>query len=116
MSDRAEFSKRTKLEAFKRSGGRCEQCTARLGPGNTEYHHDRECTFDGSDTIDNCIVLCRVCHRIITNGRAQVIAKSNRQRAKHLGIKRKSGFQTNRNGKFRKKMDGTVVLRSLSSA
>ena len=113
---RQEFSKRVKLEAFKRSGGQCEGCTARLFVGRFDYHHDREDTMGGEPTLQNCKVLCDACHDKITKEHAPIIAKSNRQRNKHLGIKRKSGFQTNRNGRFRKKMDGTVVLRSLPSA
>lgn len=85
---RQEFTKKQKLEAFVRSGGHCEKCTARLGPGNVEYHHERECTFGGGNGGANCIVLCRVCHGGITSARAAVIAKSTRVRAKHINIAR----------------------------
>ena len=100
---RAEFSKRTKLEAFKRSGGQCECCTARLFVGKYDFHHVKEDTFGGEPTLENCKVLCTVCHDKITGARAAVIAKSNRIRAKHLGIKRKSGF------KGWRKFDGSPV-------
>lgn len=109
---REEFSKRTKLEAFTRANGRCEKCSARLSPGNIEYHHAKEAAFEGPATLENCTVLCKTCHREITNQRAAVIAKSNRVRAKHLGIRpQRPSFQTNRNAAFKKRMDGTVVRR-----
>lgn len=85
---RQEFSKATKLDAWTRSGGRCQCCTAKLFPGNIEYHHGVECTYDGGNSTSNCIVLCRACHSAITRKRAADIAKSNRVRAAHLGIKR----------------------------
>ena len=109
---RQEFSKRTKLLAFQASGGRCQKCTARLMTRRIEYHHDTECAFGGTATLDNCVVLCTGCHADITGERAAVIAKSNRVRAKHLGIRRsRSSFATNRDGPFKKRMDGSVVRR-----
>jgi len=85
---RREFSKRTKLVCWNRAGGQCEKCTAKLFHGNVEYHHIKECAFDGGDTPENCQVLCRTCHRKITGQRAAVIAKSNRQHAKNAGIRK----------------------------
>lgn len=100
---RAEFSKATKLDAWTRSGGRCQGCTAKLFPGNIEYHHDTECTFGGGNDSGNCIVLCRACHSAITRKRAADIAKSNRVRMAHLGIKRAARTIPGR------KFDGTPI-------
>lgn len=111
MSPRQEFTKRTKYLAFQTQGGSCRKCTARLMPGKTEYHHDTECTFGGNATLQNCVVLCTGCHAEITGQRAAVIAKSNRTRDKHLGIRRRSSFSTNRDGAFKKKMSGEVIRR-----
>ena|SRR6202035_312995 len=111
---RQEFSKRVKLEAFQRSNGRCEGCTVRLMPGHFDYHHRQEDTFGGEPTLENCQVLCDLCHGKVTKERAPLIAKSNRVRAKHLGIKRKrASFLTNKNGPYRKRMDGTVERRTV---
>lgn len=88
MSERQEFSKRVKVLAFQAVGGRCPNCSARLGPGNVEFHHATECTYSGTGGIENCIPLCKTCHKAITKERAPVIAKSNRIRAKHLGIRK----------------------------
>jgi 5-methylcytosine-specific restriction enzyme A len=112
---RQEFTKATKLEAWTRSGGRCQCCTAKLFPGNIEYHHDKECTYGGSNDSGNCIVLCRACHSAITRKRTAAIAKSNRVRAGHLGIKRTSRpMPGSRASGWRKRMDGTVERRPLS--
>lgn len=109
---RAEFSKATKLAAWQACGGHCQTCTAKLFTGNIEYHHDQECTFGGKADLQNCVVLCRACHSEITRRQAKVIAKSNRVRARHLGIRssRKS-FLTNRDGPFKKRMSGEIVRR-----
>lgn len=101
--NRLEFSKATKLAAFRRADGQCEKCTARLFPGNTEYHHDKECTFDGDSSLANCIVLCRTCHALITGKRAKDIAKSSRIRNRSIGIKKDRTIRAWR------KFDGTPV-------
>lgn len=108
---RQEFTKRVKLDAWERCGGRCEgNCGgAKLYPGKYEFHHDTECTFGGQATADNCLVLCIACHSAITRKRASVIAKSNRVRERHLGIKRVSGRPlpgTKASG-WRRKLNGT---------
>ena len=109
---RAEFSKSTKLKAFVAARGLCQECGIQLRSGNVEFHHDKECTYGGDAKLDNCVPLCKNCHKAITKKQAPVIAKSNRIRAKHLGIKRKSSFPTNKTGPFRKRMDGTVERRA----
>jgi 5-methylcytosine-specific restriction endonuclease McrA len=110
---RQEFSKSTKLKAFLAAKGLCKNCGIKLSTANVEFHHDKECTFGGDAKLDNCVPLCKNCHRAVTKQQAPVIAKSSAVRAKNLGIKpkRKSSFQTNRDGAFKKRMDGTVVRR-----
>lgn len=104
---RREFNKAVKLAAFQRCKGHCELCTARLIVGKFEYDHVVEDTFGGEPTLENCKVLCSTCHGRKTGSRAAVIAKSNRIREKHLGIKRKSSFCGWR------KFDGTPVRNGL---
>jgi 5-methylcytosine-specific restriction enzyme A len=110
--NRLEFSKKTRLEAFVRAGGHCEKCSAYLSPGNLEYHHEKECTFGGSNDSSNCIVVCKACHRLITGQRAAVIAKSNRQRAKAIGARTNSHpLPFGKKSQWKKKIDGTIVRR-----
>lgn len=86
---RREFSPAVKLAAFKRSQGLCEECSATLYVGKFEYDHVKEDTFDGEPTLENCAVLCVSCHKGKTKKNAPIIAKSNRIRKKHLGIKKR---------------------------
>lgn len=108
MNQRAEFSKRTRLEAFDRANGHCEECGINLRTRYVEYHHD---SYDRSDnSLGNARVLCRFCHGAITRERAPIIAKGNRIRERIAGIKRVRGRAlpgTRRSG-VRKRMNGTV--------
>lgn len=67
---RYEFDKKTRIEAFQRCNGHCEQCGNKILSGNgPEYHHRyKPATEPGSNTLDNCQVLCaRPCHKLITD-------------------------------------------------
>jgi 5-methylcytosine-specific restriction protein A len=109
---RDEFSKKTKLEAFTRCGGKCEACGSILKPGGFDYDHDTPAAFGGAAVVENCRVLCKPCHGGKTFGRdIPAIAKSNRVRARNAGIKRKSKFQTSRDGPFKAKIGGGVERR-----
>lgn len=111
---RREFTKKTKLLAWTRCHGRCEGCGIKLGIGKHEFHHDKECTFGGDADLCNCVVLCLGCHRSITSSQAKVVAKSNMQRDKHLGIRHKPKGRPmagTRASGLRKRMDGSVEHR-----
>lgn len=67
---RFEFTAKTKLEAWARCKGICEHCGNKIYGGNgPEYHHRYlPATEPGSNTLDNCEVLCaRPCHRVKTD-------------------------------------------------
>lgn len=111
---REEFSNKTRVQAWERSGGHCEQCTRKLFPGDIEYDHRIPDGLGGSNDLENCVVLCRSCHGVKT-AKADVpqIAKAKRVSAKHFGAK-KSTFGRlpgSRDSKFKKRIDGTVVRR-----
>jgi len=85
---RREFSAKTKIEAFKRCGGHCESCTAKLYTGKFDYDHDNPDGLTGDPTLDNCRVLCRSCHSIKTPHDVATIAKAKRRERRHAGIKK----------------------------
>lgn len=99
---RREFPKRVRLAAWGRERGRCQECHAKI-LGGAEYHHGKEDTFGGEPILENCVVLCKKCHRRITGERAVVIAKSNRVRNKFRGIKKKRRTMPGR------RFDGTPI-------
>lgn len=90
---RAEFSKKTKAEAFQRCGGRCEcGCGSKLTPGEVEYDHwPVPAALDGSNDLSNCRVLRKKCHRRLTASRdVPAISKSVRVAEKAMGLRRSS--------------------------
>jgi 5-methylcytosine-specific restriction endonuclease McrA len=67
------FSDKTKDEAFRRSGGRCEcrrklhkhlfgRCTSLLSRHGAQFNHVHAQSQGGPDSLSNCEVLCRSCH------------------------------------------------------
>lgn len=84
---RQEFTRKQRAQAFERCGGRCEECGAKLKPGETEFDHVIPCALGGEATLENCSVKCRACHGTKTaKSDAPTIAKVKRIHAKHHGI------------------------------
>lgn len=110
---RLEFSKSTKAQAFLRSNGHCECCGAKLSSGNIEYDHSIACGLGGDNSLDNCVVLCKTCHKAKTTKRdVPTIAKAKRQQAANIGAKTsKKPMPFGRKSKWKRKMDGTIIPR-----
>ena len=95
---RIEFSKKTKVLAFERAKGRCENletssqfespCGAKLYPGNCEFDHVIPAELGGDSSLSNCQVLCRNHHKNKTRKDQANIGRARRVHAKHLGIKK----------------------------
>jgi 5-methylcytosine-specific restriction endonuclease McrA len=107
MADRVEFSKKTRIEAFARCGGKCEKCKSRLKVSEGEYDHIIPYFMSRDSSIDNCQVLCVPCHRgpgAKTADDQRVISKIKRVKMKHDGTfpptkakLRSRGFSSTRN-------------------
>jgi 5-methylcytosine-specific restriction enzyme A len=113
---RNEFSKAVREAAWQRCGGFCEGCTNRIVNGNgPQYDHIIPDAVGGPATLDNCQVLCtRPCHATKTASKdVPAIARTRRLVEKRANIRTKKGrpMQGNRNSKFKRKMDGSVVER-----
>ncbi len=111
---RREFPQKVQAEAFKRASGKCEGsgCGARLSVGRFHYDHDLPDNLGGEPTLENCKVLCIVCHKEKTKTLDMPrIAKGRRIRKREMGIKKRSSFACSRDSKFKKKLNGEVVLR-----
>lgn len=88
MSKRAEFSKQTKLEAWKRCGGFCECGCGLKILGVPEYDHIIPAAIGGSNDLDNCQVLMKKHHRDKTDEDVPAISKSQRIYEKRAGLRR----------------------------
>jgi hypothetical protein len=97
---RHEFSKPTKRESLKRSGGLCEaigtvygldpgqRCNSPLSHGVEFDHYPIAATERDSDGLENCVAVCRTCHRHKTSTfDVPMQAKSKRVQDRHNGIR-----------------------------
>lgn len=111
---RREFSKKIKLAAWERSGGRCETCTAKLFPGNTHYDHLIPDGLGGEPTLANCRAVCRACHGVKTAKEdVPAIAKAKRRQLARAGIKKRKrhSWGYGKDDPMKKKITGEVVPR-----
>lgn len=99
---RAEFSKKTKLAAWDRCGGICE-CGCGQKIITPEYdHYPVPAALGGAATLDNCRVLNKRCHRILTATKdVPDISKSTRVFEKRIGAREsRRGFRRPAGVKF----------------
>ena len=102
---RAEFSKQTKREALRRSGGLCEavgslyglppgqRCNAPLAYG-VEFDHVVLEANSHDNSLQNCAAVCIRCHKHKTAKHdTPMAAKTVRQQDKNLGIRKRKAFQ-----------------------
>lgn len=92
---RREFPKRVKLERWQHANGKCEGCGVRLRPSvGFRYDHHIPDALGGEPVFENCKLLCTNCHGAKTGTRdIPAIAKSNRVRNRHIGIKKRTTFR-----------------------
>lgn len=68
--------------------------------------------IDGGENIEsNLQLMLQEHHRTKTSGEATARSAERQHKAKAFSSLRKPSFATNRNGRFKKKMNGEVVLR-----
>jgi hypothetical protein len=104
---RSEFSKPTKREALKRSGGFCEaigkayglpsgvRCNAPLSHGVEFDHYPVPATERDSNGLDNCVACCKTCHGFKTRTLdIPIQAKTKRVSDKHQGISQPSRLRS----------------------
>ena len=91
---RSEFSADVRKAAWKRCGGKCEKCTAKLFVGKFQYDHVIPDGLGGEPTLENCQVLCTNCHHVKTVERDRPpMQKADNVASKHFGYAGKTtGF------------------------
>tara|TARA_R100001086_G_C11840811_1_gene259065 strand:- start:2256 stop:2627 length:372 start_codon:yes stop_codon:yes gene_type:complete len=120
---RSEFTQKTKLEALAKYA-RCPKCGGQFGKlSEIDFDHELADGLGGDNTVDNCVPLCKACHKLKTNGKKHTtlgsdkhaIAKSKRLRGlTKTGTKKpiqSRGFQTNKDSEFKAKFGGGVERR-----
>ena len=108
-----EFPKAIKTAAYERSNGACEGCGMPFSASQRPEYDHRIPIFDGGDaSVDNCQVLCAVCHRGKSVQEAPRFAKSRREDARRMGMKEsRSPLPCGRRSRLKRKISGEVVPR-----
>lgn len=110
----AAIPPRVRLRIFERYEGRCQcGCTRKIQVGEAWDCEDEIAIINGGERREsNLRPFLHAHHHQKTAQDVAIKSKNYKRRAKHLGIKRnRSSFQTNRDAKFKKRMDESVVLR-----
>lgn len=103
---------RVRLRVFERAAGRCQSCTRKISPGDSwQADHVQALINGGQNRESNLQCLCGWCHKGKTAGDVAEKSRTARVKAKHAGVKPKSRFACSKDSKFRKKINGEVVLR-----
>ena len=112
-TDDAAAPPRVRDRVFIRDGGVCHLSGRKIRPGEAwELEHIIALCNGGENRESNLAPALVLPHRQKTKEDRRMKAKDDRVRKRHLGIKKPSRFPGSRNSKFKKRLDGTVVLRA----
>lgn len=103
---------RVRARVFTAKGGRCHRCTRKINAGEKwTCEHLLALINDGENRERNLDVTCNWC---LPAKNAEDVAEKSRvyqRKKRHLGIRKPSKFACSRSSRFKKKLDGSVVLR-----
>lgn len=104
---------RVRVRVFERHDGRCASCTRLITAGDPwQADHLKALINGGEHRESNLQLLCGWCHKEKT---AEDVAEKSavyQLKARHLGVKKSSRpLPGSRASAFKRRMDGTVVLR-----
>jgi 5-methylcytosine-specific restriction enzyme A len=111
---RRAMSQTRRLRIWEADKGICILCEHKIDGVREAWivEHKIALGLGGADTDDNCGPAHEHCRREKDKIDVPMIAKAKRMKARHLGIKKRSTFAGSRDSKWKKRMDGSVVLRN----
>ncbi len=116
MTRRRSWTARRRLALFEAHKGTCHICGQQIDGTREvwEVEHIIPIAMGGEDDEANAAPAHQLCHKSKTKADVSQIAKANRVRAKHNGASApsKCALPASRKSKWKKKLDGTVELRS----
>jgi len=114
MTARRSLSRLARIRIFDAAKGLCHLCGQKIHVGEKwDVEHVRALSLGGADDEENMRPAHYACHKIKTAEEAPRKAKADRQRARHLGIKKPPirPMPFGRKSPFKRKLDGSVVSR-----
>ena len=113
MAKRKTISAKARVALFQKHDGTCHLCGGKIHAGEAwEVEHVIPFAMGGADTEDNWCPAHTKCHKAKTVKDVADIAKAKRREARHIGAKvSKSPMPFGKGSKWKRKMDGSVVLR-----
>lgn len=111
--DDAPIPDRVKDRIARKADDCCQQCGQPIvGKVRAAFDHVVPLILGGGHRETNLQLLCETpCHKAKTALDVKLKAKVARVRQRHLGIRKPSRFPGSRDSRWKKKMDGSVVLR-----
>lgn len=112
-NDDSPIPDRVKMRVLARCNERCRSCTRRCGVGGEppEFDHIVALINGGKHAESNLQLLCSTCHASKTKLDVAEKSRVYKRRKSNGGIRKPSKFSCSRNSKWKKKIDGSVVLR-----
>lgn len=113
MSKRRFLSRLARVRIFDKAGGACCICHLKIHAPKQKWgvEHIKPLWLSGADDESNMGPAHWDCMIEKTVSEAPIKAKSDRQRANHLGIRKPSTFPGSRNSRWKRKISGEVVPR-----
>lgn len=111
-TDDTKVPAHVRARIFLRENGICHLSGRPIRPADQwELDHKIALINGGEHRESNLFPALRDKHREKTKEDVAIKSKSAKVRNRHLGIKTGGGFATNRDGKWKRKIDGTLVRR-----
>jgi 5-methylcytosine-specific restriction protein A len=113
MTKRQSLSPMKRLAVFEAASGRCHLCGRRIQAGELwEVEHIRAIGLLGEDAESNMAPAHKACHAPKTADDVARISKAKRVKSKHVDRRQsRTPMPGSRQSKWKKKMNGEVVLR-----
>lgn len=115
MSRRRSISTRERVRLFTLHKGQCHICKGRIDGTREawEVEHETPLSMGGADDDQNRKLAHTKCHKAKTRKDAGNLAKAKRNEARHIGARAtpKAILPGSKASKWKKRLDGTVVLR-----
>ena len=112
-TDDTKVPLRVRLRVFLAGSGKCYSCHRTIKPGDAwELDHVKALINGGEHREKNLAPICEWCHKPKTAEDVEEKAATYKSRLKHYGLKQsKNPIPGSKRSKFKKKLNGSVVLR-----